>query len=322
MIEIINKRNSTVELLRCLFMYLIMVHHVFVHGVDHYKDIFSLPQDPSNWPSFELFLLGKGGVVGFIFISGFYGINYNIKKILCFFLNICFYLLILQFLLGHGLNQILAGLVHPYDTWWFVRDYLVLLVISPLLNEGWKRLNNQTKTCMIICLIYIFCIGQARYDSHDVMVMIVVYLLGKYVREYTELNKNMTIYIYVLSLICLTIYCLIPLLLSLYGLDSYTSGWVSHNNIFLITAIGGCILYANNNPFHNRGLNILSKHLLAIYLITDYPSFWHFHKALLPMMFDFPGYFICFVTCLVCIFVDSIKSQLFAIGTRLICHDK
>lgn len=173
---------------------------------------------------------------------------------------------------------------------------------------------------MIICLIYIFCIGQARYDSHDVMVMIVVYLLAKYVREYTELNKNMTIYIYVLSLICLAIYCLIPLLL--YGLEIYTSGWVSHNNIFLIIAIGGCILYAGNNPFHNRGLNFISKHLLAIYLITDYPSLWHFYKGLLPMMFDFSGYFICFVICVVCIFVDLIKSQLFAMGIRLICHDK
>ena len=170
-------------------MYLIVVHHVFVHGVDHNEDIFLLAQDSNSWFSFEMFLLGKAGVVGFIFISGFYGINFSVKKVLYYFLNVCFYLFVLQLLLGHGLKQIVAGLIHPYDTWWFVRDYLVLLIISPLLNEGWKQLQSKTKIYLILFLLYIFCIGQARYDSHDVMVMIVVYLFAKFLREYFESNS-------------------------------------------------------------------------------------------------------------------------------------
>lgn len=299
-------------------MYLIVVHHVFVHGVDHNEDIFLLTQNSSSWFSFEMFLLGKAGVVGFIFISGFYGINFSVKKVLYYFLNVCFYLFALQLLLGHGLKQIVAGLIHPYDTWWFVRDYLVLLIISPLLNEGWKQLQSKTKIYLILFLLYIFCIGQARYDSHDVMVMIVVYLFAKFLREYFKSNSKKLTYLYIISIISLLVYCTVPLLLSKFGLDFYFHGWVSHNNIFLILAVGGGILFADNTPFHNKCLNVMSSHLLAIYLITDYPSLWHFHKTILPMMFDFTGYGICLTLCVVCITIDFAKAQLFSLSTKLI----
>ena len=311
------RRNSTVELFRCFFMYLIVVHHVFVHGVDHNEDIFLLTQNLNSWFSFEVFMLGKAGVVGFIFISGYYGINFSAKKVLYCFLNACFYLFVLQLLLGHGLKQIDVGLIHPYDTWWFVRDYFVLLIISPLLNEGWKQLQNQIKIYVILCLLYIFCIGQARYDSHDMMVMIVVYLFAKFMREYSDTHNYMLPYIYIVSLISLFVYCMVPLLLSKYGLDSISLGWVSHNNFFLILAVGGGIIFADNSPFHNKYLNIISTHLLAIYLITDYPSLWHFHKTLLPMMFDSSGYGICLALCIVCIMIDFAKTQLLSWGTKL-----
>ena len=75
------KRNTTIEILRFLFIYLIVVTHVFIHGNNlEYSSVYTLGANLLTSFHFEVVMLGKIGVIGFVFISGYYGIKLNIGK--------------------------------------------------------------------------------------------------------------------------------------------------------------------------------------------------------------------------------------------------
>ncbi len=70
----ISKRNSSIEILRISFMFLILTIHVYCHGshID-YNWIYSLGGNIKTAWNLSLYSLGMLGVTGFIFISGYFG---------------------------------------------------------------------------------------------------------------------------------------------------------------------------------------------------------------------------------------------------------
>lgn len=85
-----NKRNTSIEILRILFMLLILIGHVYAHGSNlDYQLIYSYAGHLDTFWHTSMFSLCKIGVTGFIFISGFYGIKFNLKKLLILFLHHC-----------------------------------------------------------------------------------------------------------------------------------------------------------------------------------------------------------------------------------------
>ena len=91
-----NKRNTSIEILRILFMLLILIGHVYAHGSNlDYQLIYSYAGHLDTFWHTSMFSLCKIGVTGFIFISGFYGIKFNLKKLLILF----FYIIVLLYFL-------------------------------------------------------------------------------------------------------------------------------------------------------------------------------------------------------------------------------
>ncbi|MGM9779967.1 MAG: hypothetical protein ACI3ZD_16780, partial [Prevotella sp.] len=72
-LEKYNNRNSSIELLRLWFMLMIVTLHAYAHGSGlDYDYLYSLGSDWATAHHLGLFSLGKCGVTGFMFISGYY----------------------------------------------------------------------------------------------------------------------------------------------------------------------------------------------------------------------------------------------------------
>ena len=66
-------RNTSIELLRFAFMFLIVLLHVYAHGTEHdYQQIYDWGKNMDTAFHLSLFSIGKIGVTGFMFISGYY----------------------------------------------------------------------------------------------------------------------------------------------------------------------------------------------------------------------------------------------------------
>ncbi len=182
-----TKRNSSIELLRMFFMFGIVIGHVYAHGSSlDYSWIYGLG---NNWDTayhLSLFSLGKVGVTGFIFISGYYGLSLDYKKLLNLVLILVFYLALIGIIAGNRIPSIFSSTLHPWDYWWFIKSYLLILVLSPIINEGIARLSQKQFSFIIFLLLLYTYFGHFidRSNAHDTDFLLGVFLIARYVKLY------------------------------------------------------------------------------------------------------------------------------------------
>lgn len=175
-----KSRNSSVELLRFFFMYLILLIHIYGHGTGlDFGTMYKWGANAGTAIHLSLFSLGNIGVTGFIFISGYYGIHLNRYKVIDLVMTTFFYLLIL-FPLGNNVSPLMF--LHPFDGWWFVSAYLFLMFLAPIIELGIKAISPKTFRNIVISLLLYTYFAKAitLTDSHDVILLITVYLTARY----------------------------------------------------------------------------------------------------------------------------------------------
>lgn len=122
-----TERNPSVELLRCMSMYLVVLHHCHCHGIF------------SGWWS-ALFVLVLWHVDCFIAISGWYGISFKPSKVLRLWGQMAFYsVLMMVFCWFRGQPQFLIS------GGWFGNTYLFLMFVAPLVNLCISSLDNKVR---------------------------------------------------------------------------------------------------------------------------------------------------------------------------------
>lgn len=181
-------RNTSVELLRFAFMFLIVLLHVYGHGTElNYEQIYDWGNSTNTAFHLAIFSLGKIGVTGFMFIAGYYGIHANRFKVIDLILITLFYLLVLS-PIGKGFGILLF--LHPFDGWWFVSAYLFIMFIAPLIDVGIKSIPQTTfRNIVIAALIYTyFAQALLSANSHDVVLLLTIYLAARYFKLYLSVK--------------------------------------------------------------------------------------------------------------------------------------
>ena len=181
-------------------MLLIVFHHYAFHGGIDYST-FSVNNT-------FLTIIESGGKIGvniFILITGYFSCQskFSIRRIVKILIATEFYSIILMIvsilvhaqvisrskLLLTGFFPLLFG-----GGYWFVSFYIILFVLSPILNIAVERLSKKTLTFIILFLLSIYCIlpntiGVLKslndYGLSTVIWFIMMYLIGAYFREYS-----------------------------------------------------------------------------------------------------------------------------------------
>lgn len=186
-------RNTNIEILRFVLMCFIFFWHVLVHGYN-LKMLGS--DDYQVQGNFVVMALGLTLFVSatycFVFISGYYGIRFKLKKLVTLLLwcmTVSVGAKVYQYICQGETFQIIDFMESVLPTtsrkWWFMTDFVMLYVLSPILNEGFDRLQQRNKVRLLLLLSLFSFIGVVLLYSNQgssLIGLLMIYLLGRYIR--------------------------------------------------------------------------------------------------------------------------------------------
>ncbi len=183
----VKSRNSTVELLRILFMLGIVLCHVYVHGSnENIEWVYSLGDNHAGGYHLSIFSIGCIGVTGFMAISGYYGISMNKKKFCSLILTCLTWFLILNIISNRGISLSIIHATHAWDAWWFMSIYLLITLVAPLVDLGFREFSKKYMTFFILALFFYTYFGHELTNGHEhnFSHLLTVYVIARYIRFY------------------------------------------------------------------------------------------------------------------------------------------
>ena len=332
-----GQRNSSIELLRIIAMFMILAHHFIVHNG---YDVLNLPLGPERI-FLQLVMQGGGtvGVVIFFSISAWFfldreqTIKSNLKRVWIMerellFWSLClvaFYLVFDRADLG---AKLMVKSVMPLSMglWWYATAYAIFLALLPFLSKGLKALGRE-------------------YHLALAATVLVIWGLTSFIPGAQSLTDNVFGFIYVFILISAYKWHMMPFTTKqvwlmtgiglgfflLYTAASATLSLLEHDMGIFITGswrlpvimvgFGGFLLF-DRVTFHSRVINRIAQSAFAVYLITDYAAS---EKLLWVKLFNLQNLYqqplailqilgILLAIYVVCTLLDFARQALFAVA--------
>ena len=193
LLNIDKRRDSNIEILRIISMFLIIAHHFSVHG--GFKFLISDVSINKFWIQF-LQLGGKIGVNIFVLISGYFLINtkkVQINKILKLWIQIFMYsIVIFQIFISTGfIKEIVPEDWNNFfpitqSRWWFASTYFILYLIFPYINKLLTNLDKRTYLKMIILTTFLWVviptISNSLNQCDNLIWFIYLYAVAGYIK--------------------------------------------------------------------------------------------------------------------------------------------
>lgn len=281
-------RQSNIELLRIVCMFLIIGGHFSAHsGFEFPREMISCEQ---LWSQF----LGIGGLLGvnlFVLISGYFMVKQetiSISKALKLWLQIEFYsvvIYLLSVLFGQNILSIKQiiwnGFPLIFEKWWFASTYFVLFLFSPYINKLLCRLSKEEYKRLLVLLILSWSViptvtGKA-FQGNNLLWFVTVYTLAGYFRlhgAFIEKHKKYWKYIAVgcYAMIFLSIVSLDYVRMRLVTFDLQADYFAKMQAVTLLALAVSIFLTFNVMKIqHNRMINSIAATVFGIYLIHDHP---------------------------------------------------
>lgn len=278
---VLTKRHSNIELLRVLSMFLVLIVHASFKslGIPTALDI---QQNPAS--ALLRFTSESVSIVCvniFVLISGWFGIKPKLNRFCEFLFQVFFYWILIYALMGLlGKTQRLCTFdvfkILSYDGYWFARAYLLLYIISPILNSFVEN-SQKDRIKSFLILFYItqtifgFIIDNRWFDNgYSPLSFMGLYILARYLRTYPISflkNKKSIIILYFTTILFLTF---AAFLCSLYSFP-YTMRLYNYSSpLVLILSVCFFYFFANLN-FFNGIVNWIAVSCFSVYLLHTHP---------------------------------------------------
>lgn len=329
-------RNSSIELLRIIAMFMILMHHFIVHNG---YDVLKLPLGPERI-FFQLVMAGGGkvGVVIFFSISAWFfldkeqTIKSNLKRVwimereLLFWslTLVAFYLVFDRTDLG---MKLMVKSIAPLSMglWWYATAYAFFLALLPFLSRGLKALGREYHLALAATVLTIWgllsFIPGAQSLSDNVFGFIYVFILISAYKWYMKPFTTKQIWLLTgIGFGFFLLYTVASATLSLMGHDMgifITGSW----RLPVVMVGFGMFLLFDRITFHSRAVNRIAQSAFSIYLITDYAAS---EKLLWVRLFNLQNLYqqpwaillilgILLAIYAICTLLDFIRQALFAV---------
>lgn len=267
------------EMLRIVAMFLVLVVHA-----DFYSLGGPTAEDFSINPlsAFTRSLIESVSIVCvdvFVLISGWFGIRPSLKGGCNFAFQCAFFLFgIYAIMLITGNAQLtlkgIAGCLCLTHLNWFIRAYIGLYILSPVLNIFLEKSSRRTLEIFLIAFFVFQTIygwsGAAKFveQGYSTYSFIGLYILARYTR--THVDRKVTAWggvIYILSVITNTIMYFFMRKLGI-GIDIYS--YV--NPIVILGSLGLLLWFSNLKIRHSKVINWIAKSSFGVFLIHTNPN--------------------------------------------------
>lgn len=267
-------RQSGIELLRIVLIFMIILFHVYGSELwNNFNNALFLPEALIN--SFVVV-----GVNTFVVISGYFGIKFRLNTVVSILCQTLFYSLFIFGIfvcLGENLTMkdtLQAIFPISSELWWFITVYLLLYIISPILNLSIEKINKQQFQYLILVALFFDCFAGFIFnkisgDGYTIFHFITLYYVARYIKIYSISIKHP-----------LLIYCFMSL--ATFALNYMVCKFSGHpilfgfryNNPFLIIAAIALFFIFKQFTFQNKTINTLALYSLGIYMIHRHPLVW------------------------------------------------
>lgn len=271
-------RQSNVELLRIITMILVMIVHADFRALSAptVADVVSAPSS-----AFLRFLTESFAIICvnvFVLISGWFGIRFNWKRFVEFLFQVFFYGIIIYIIIclidPSKIRLIKNVFMTSVWNYWFVKCYLFLYIVSPVLNAF---VEKATKKQFLTILILFFTL-QTFYGwatngitwfnrGYSGISFAGLYMLARYVRLYPakwfshSLKLDLLIYLgfVVLNTICAFFF-------TKTGHASISTRLFLYTSPFVILASIHFLLIFTKFTITSKTINWIAASCFAIYL--------------------------------------------------------
>ena len=347
----INKktRDTGFEVLRVISMMMVIVlHYLNKGGLLH---TVSEDMSKANLVFWLIESLCLCSVNVYVLISGYYMVNsrFSLTKVINTVFRVLFYSVgITLVMLALGLVEDTGEIFNLYNLtfltfpismghYWFASSYIMLLLISPVLSWGAKKMSkNSLRTCVIL-LLTLFCFLKSLlpfvtpYDKQgcDLVWFICIYMFAAYIRLHgVNLIKSRlaAVILYVFSAIGIWGYLIMAGLINIRTENKYPNFMervTDYNFVFVFLSAVGLFLCFRNlkvklNPFtrlivriapYTFGVYLLHEHILIAhkwidwFKVQDAYGFWRPVHLIVSVLIIFS----------IGILVDFIREKLFGV---------
>lgn len=283
-----EKRQSGIELLRIIAMFMILAQHANGLGIG-LPGAYECNVEPVN--SFFRLLIQCFVFVGvdvFVLISGWFGINFKVKRLGEYLFQCLFFSLVVTLVLWlvcgrpeMGIKS-WVGVVLLGKSYWFVKSYLLLYVLSPVLNRFIDTVDKKEAGLVLglflaIMLVFGWTDAMPEFNFGSSCISFIgLYLFARYLRKYCQkiCSKPIWQYIagYFLPLILLAVTCFV-----LYRVNAPTEisrCIFSFVNPLVIIGAVSLVLMFSRMDFASAFVNKVAKSSFSVYLFHCGPVIW------------------------------------------------
>lgn len=295
----VKMRNSNFELMRIVSMFFIVIYHIIIHG--------KILENSHGTTHFVLYIILAICIVhvnSFILVTGYFQCKSKLKltKVIQLNNSIWFYTvsIVLFFIIvkGNTFNSIellKTFLPISYNDYWFLTNYLILYLISPILNTVINNIDEKKFKRIIVLLLFIDSILPTLTNSsffnvtlgYSLYHFIFLYFVGAFLRNYPiedwyifkKTSKK------ALQLISLFIFFLMAFiniinqsaskeLLNMHPIIAevgiiFSNSFIAYNNPLVIIQTIAFFIFFSTLNLKNTFINYISTGTIGIYLIHD-----------------------------------------------------
>lgn len=289
-----KNRQSNIELLRIICMFMILILHANYLSIGQPSSQNAVLSPCSTFLRIFIESLTVMSVNIFVLISGWFGINPKLKSITnfifqCLFFSISIYsVMILLKKSSLNINGILDCFFCS-NYYWFIRAYIGLYIVSPILNAFIKT-ASQKQFKNVLLLFYILStlygwtgIADEYQNGYSIISFMGLYLLARYIHLYPCNIKNYKQsinIIIILLLVTLNTFCSYFILLFNHNKDlsfriinkniSYLSPIIIIGSIFVL-------LLFSKIKIQNKFINRVAISCFSIYLLHMNPNLFEMY---------------------------------------------
>lgn len=334
------KREPNFEVMRTVAMFFIVVYHCLTHGVgDGYGFSVSNPVTLSNLLFSDFLLVFSSIAVNlYVMVSGYFlvDLSFKMSRMVRTWAYACFYSVVITILF-------MSMQIEPFsivslgkcffpistDAYWFVTQYIGLLILSPFLALLVKQLSYKQYVWLLIggafmslAIIPDFPLGKRFHVAHgnSVWSFAYLFLVAGFIKHYLKKVSMVRLSAIVLFIILLTMGC--EVFFGYHG-DDVSLFWFNYNGIPFILSVLVFVMIRQMHISESGIWKVLVKlapYTFGVYLIHDHLMVrgWLWSSVSLTsfcnqLIYPFVVVGLCCLIFVVSALIDGIRKKLFAI---------